>query len=86
MKWKLTQWCVHATAQIHYLPDHDAVQQELRDHLEDKFLGYTEQGLSEEEAVEKTLSDMGSAEELAPFWGKSIGPSGAMPVPSPAGF
>lgn len=69
-KWKLTQWCVHATAQIHYLPDHDAVQQELRDHLEDKFLGYTEQGLSEEEAVEWTLSDMGSAEELAPVLGE----------------
>lgn len=83
-KWKLTQWCVHATAQIHYLPDHDAVQQELRDHLEDKFLGYTERGLSEEEAVEKTLSDMGSAEELAPvlgeihrpFWGYACSISG----------
>lgn len=76
-KWKLTQWCVYATAQIKYPPDHDAVQQELRDHLEDKFLGYRDRGLSEEDAVERTLSDMGSAEELAPilaevhrpFWG-----------------
>jgi len=69
-KWKLTQWSVHATDQIIYPPDHDAVQQELRDHLEDKFLGYTEQGLSEDEAVERTLSDMGSAKELAPILGQ----------------
>lgn len=83
-KWKLTQWCVHATDQIIYPPDREAVQKELRDHLEDKFEGYTERGFSEEDAVEQILSDMGSAEELAsilgeihrPFWGYACAVSG----------
>lgn len=69
-KWKLTQWCVHATDQILYPPDHDAVQSELRDHMEDKFDHYLALGLSEEEAVARSLSDMGDAAELAPVLGQ----------------
>lgn len=85
-KWKLTQWCVHATDQIIYPPDREAVQKELRDHLEDKFEGYSERGFSEEEAVAQILADMGSAKELAPilgeihrpFWGYACAISGWM--------
>jgi len=76
-KWKLTQWSTHAASLIRYPPDRKAVQQELRDHLEDRFEDFTHQGLSEPDAVDKTLEAMGDAWEIAPmlaaihrpFWG-----------------
>ena len=76
-KWKLEQWCLHATHLIRYPPDRKAVYKELRLHVDDRYESYRAQGDSEEDAAEKTLSAMGDAREVAlllekthkPFWG-----------------
>lgn len=76
-KWKLEQWCLHATHLIRYPPDRQAVYKELRQHADDRYEGYLAQGETEETAADKTLSAMGDAGEVAvllekthkPFWG-----------------
>ena len=76
-KWKLEQWCVHAVHRIRYGPDRKAVYKELREHVDDRYEHFREQGDPETDATEKTLSAMGDAWEVAallekahrPFWG-----------------
>lgn len=76
-KWKLEQWCVHATARIRYGPDRKEVYKELREHADERFDHFRAQGNSEEDAVDRTLNAMGDATEVAvmlekvhrPFWG-----------------
>lgn len=75
--YQLRKWCYDATSLIRFRPDRKKVFKELYDHLEDRRDSLMEQGLSLEEANEKTLAAMGSATELAPeleaihnpFWG-----------------
>lgn len=75
--WKLSHWCGDAVHKIHYPPDRDAVYEELRQHLDDRSEEFLAQGLSEEEAINKTLEVMGDSYELSiqlaaihrPFWG-----------------
>lgn len=63
-------WCDLATAKIRYGPDREAVSAELHAHLEDKYDALTAKGLPPEEAAEKALESMGSAQEIAPQLGK----------------
>lgn len=75
--WRLSQWCLHAVQRIKYPPDRNAVYQELRQHLDDRFDSFLAQGLSDEDAVNKTLEAMGDPKEVSkylaaihrPFWG-----------------
>ena len=70
-------WCLRATSLIRYGPDRNMVSKELMDHLEDHRSALMEQGMTQEEASEKALEAMGSADEIAPqlaavhrpFWG-----------------
>lgn len=76
-KWKFIRWCNTAAGKIRYFPDWEMVTQELWDHLEDRYDSLIAAGFSDEEAVEKALDAMGSAEEIAPqlaavhrpYWG-----------------
>lgn len=75
--WKLTNWCGIAVHKIRYGPDQDAVYAELRQHLDERRDSFLAKGMTEEEAVEKTLEVMGSPDELSvilgqihrPYWG-----------------
>ena len=76
-KWKLEQWCVHATARIRYGPDRKAVYKELREHVDDRYENLLARNNTEVEAAEQTLAAMGDAREVSamlekvhrPFWG-----------------
>jgi len=76
-KWKLEQWCVHASQGVRYLPDRKQVYKELRQHVDDRYESFIARGETEEEAVEHTLHAMGDAREVSklmgqihrPFWG-----------------
>lgn len=78
--YNFTIWCHSATRLIRYGPDRKKVHRELMAHLEDCRSYLMEQGASQEEASEKALEAMGSAEKLAPqlaaihkpFWGYVI--------------
>lgn len=63
---KFDHWCQAATAQIRYGPDRRAVSEELLGHLEDAYDACIAKGLTPAEAQQKVLSNMGSAEEIAP--------------------
>lgn len=75
--YNFTIWCQSATRLIRYKPDQKKVYKELMTHLEDRRERLMEQGMELQEASDKTLEAMGSAEELAPqlaaihkpFWG-----------------
>jgi hypothetical protein len=62
-------WCQKATEKIRYGPDRLVVSQELMDHLEDHREALMKQGFTREEAEQKALEAMGSAEEIAPQLG-----------------
>ena len=70
-------WCESAVSGIRYKPDRSKVYDELRAHLEDRCAAMQDAGVPEAEAVKRTLTAMGSAEEVAeqmekihrPFWG-----------------
>lgn len=70
-------WCIHATQKIKYRPDRREVYCELYQHIEDRYQDFLEEGMDKEEAIQRTLQVMGSAEEIAsqlaaihrPFWG-----------------
>lgn len=70
-------WCRDAVRQIIYVPDRDAVYHELKDHMEDRYDAYRELGLTDSQAIERTLKAMGDAKAIAPqlaeihrpFWG-----------------
>mgnify|MGYP003293151542 CR=1 FL=1 len=70
-------WCETATGLIRYGPDRKKVARELMTHLEDRRASLMEQGMEQQQASDKALEAMGSAEELAPqlaaihkpFWG-----------------
>lgn len=59
-------WCRVAVKGIKYRPDRDAVHKELYEHLEDRYESFRSCGWEHEEAIDKTIEAMGSAEELAP--------------------
>ena len=73
---KFFTWCRAAVKKIKYRPDRDAVHKELYEHLEDRYESFRSRGWKHEEAIDKTIEAMGSAEELAvqlakihrPFW------------------
>ena len=75
--WKITKWCDIAAKKIRYTPDREAVCEELRQHLDERSDSFLARGMTEEEAVEKTLEVMGSPDELSvilgqihrPYWG-----------------
>lgn len=70
-------WLYRATREIRFVPDREAVRQELREHLADRVDAYMEQGQTLMEAEEAAVEAMGDpteiAEELgrihAPWWG-----------------
>ena len=74
---KFESWCLKAIAPIRCPPDQDAVMAELYAHMLDHYDALLEAGISREEAEQRTLAAMGSAEEIAPqlaavhhpFWG-----------------
>lgn len=74
---KFQAWCRIATNLIRYGPDRKTVAKELMDHLEDAYDAYIEKGMTPEDAEQRALEQMGSAEEIAPqlaaihkpFWG-----------------
>lgn len=63
-------WCKAATAKIRYGPDREAVAAELLGHMEDKYDAMVASGMTEEEAIQKTIESMGSSVEIAPQLGK----------------
>lgn len=63
---KFYYWCREAVSEIRYIPDMNKVYNELFDHLLDRYEGFLARGLSEDEAVERTLEAMGDPKELAP--------------------
>jgi len=75
--WKLSKWCNQAVERIYYPPDRRAVYRELYQHVDERSDSFLAQGMTEEEAIEKTLQVMGDAAELKnslgavhrPFWG-----------------
>ena len=75
--WKLTKWCSIAAKKIRYTPDREAVFKELRQHLDERSDSFLAKGMTEAEAVKKTLEVMGSPDELSimlgqihrPYWG-----------------
>lgn len=75
--WRLDNWCIGAVDKIKYPPDRKAVQKELRQHLDDRCEDFLAQGMTEEEAIRKTLETMGDYDQIAdqlaaihrPFWG-----------------
>lgn len=71
---KFFAWCRVAVKGIKYRPDRDAVHEELYEHMEDRYESFRCRGLEHEEAVDKTLEAMGSAEELAPLLAKAHRP------------
>ena len=74
------RWCWDAVRRIKFPPDRNKVYAELYDHMMDRYEHHLEDGLSPEEAEEKTLKAMGNADELAiqlaaihrPFWGYAL--------------
>lgn len=59
-------WCQEATELIRYRPDREMVTEELMAHMEDAYDTQIRAGLSPEDATQKVLSSMGSADEIAP--------------------
>lgn len=74
------RWCETAVSGIRFKPDRAQVYDELYAHLEDRCADMTDAGVSEDEAVKRTLEAMGSASEVAeqleqihrPFWGRLL--------------
>ena len=74
------RWCESAVSGIRYKPDRRKVYAELYAHMEDRCAAMTDAGVSEDEAVKRTLEAMGSASEVAeqleqihrPFWGRLL--------------
>lgn len=63
----IASWLKTATGKIRFRQDRIAVQDELRQHMEEKWEDLREQGIPEKEIDQRILKDMGSAEELAPL-------------------
>ena len=74
------KWCHTATKKIVFPPARRAVVKELRQHMEDRYVGFTDKGFFSDEASRNTLSAMGNAEDLAiqlaevhpPRWGYAV--------------
>lgn len=62
-------WCYHAVAQIRFKPDRDAVFQELKNHLEDRYEDLLSQGNSPAMAQKLAMEAIGDPEEIAPQLG-----------------
>lgn len=60
----LARWCDKVVSYIYYTPDREQVRQELMWHLEDAAEALAEQGVPEEEIVERATSAMGDAKQL----------------------
>ena len=76
-KLEFIRWCETAVSGIRYKADRERVYDELYAHLEDRCAAMREAGVPERDAVQQTLSAMGSASEVAeqmeqihrPLWG-----------------
>ena len=78
-KTPLTRWLETAVSGIRFKPDRAAVEQELREHIEDKTADLLRifPGMPQEEAEKRALSQMGDAEKIGkelarihrPWWG-----------------
>lgn len=64
---EIASWLKTATEKIRFRRDRIAVREELRQHMEEKWEDLREQGLAETAMEQRILTDMGSAEELAPL-------------------
>lgn len=71
---KFFTWCRVAVKKIKYRPDRDAVHKELYEHLEDRYESFRSRGWEHEEAIDKSIEAMGSAEDLAPQLAKIHSP------------
>lgn len=71
---KFFTWCRIAVKGIKYRPERDQVHKELYEHLEDRYESFRSRGWEQEEAVDKTIEAMGSAEDLAPQLAKIYNP------------
>ena len=56
----IEQWCDTAVSYIRFPPDRPAVRQELLEHMQDKYDGYVEEGMSPAQAESKVIKEMGS--------------------------
>lgn len=76
-KYRLKVWSESAVSGILFAPDRKKVQQELYDHMLDRYEALIEQGLNQEEAEKQAVAAMGDSWETArqlaavhrPFWG-----------------
>lgn len=76
----IASWLKTATEKIRFRRDRIAVRDELRQHIEEKWEDFREQGIPEKEIDQRILKDMGSAKELAPllaeihkpYWGYTM--------------
>lgn len=62
----MDDWIVRATQQIKFTPDRSAVAAELREHIEDKIFDIRRiySDITEDEAIQRALKQMGDAEEV----------------------
>lgn len=67
-------WCKSAVWRIHYKPDRIAVEQELHEHVEERYKDFIACGYSADDAVKKTLEAMGSPQEVAKLLAKLYNP------------
>ena len=77
-KHPVAQWLDRATAAIRFGPDRKEVRAELEAHLEDKALDFQRifPGLTEEEARERAVSEMGDPMEIGKELAKVHRPAG----------
>ncbi|MGN1004183.1 MAG: permease prefix domain 1-containing protein, partial [Oscillospiraceae bacterium] len=59
----IEQWCDAAVSYIRFPPDRPAVRQELLEHMQDKYDGYVEEGMSLSDAERRVIREMGSDRE-----------------------
>ena len=59
----IEQWCDTAVSYIRFPPDRPAVRQELLEHMQDKYDGYVEEGMSLSDAECRVIREMGSDRE-----------------------
>ena len=67
-------WCRDATRRIRYKPDRAAVEQELHEHMEDRYQSFLDRGFDPDEAAQKSVEAMGSAEEVSKLLVKLYNP------------
>ena len=67
-------WCGNVVSYVRFQPDHAAIRKELLAHLEDNCADFQRIGYEPEEARQKALEAMGSAEEVGKAMDKAHKP------------